>query len=204
MKLKLQSATLLFAALLVSAPLLHADEPAAAAAPAQEQAQAPQQMTPEQTRKIEQFQKLQGEVQALQQQLGDIHEATLKANPDLQKQRDELEKLVGEKMRAAGSDPDKDIEKIQGLQAKVQDDKLPEKEREQHFQAFSSALQAFQSIQEKAMQDEDVQAAQKKLDDDTKAAMQKQDPNTEKLIGDIRKKQEEMLSIRDSLMPAAH
>lgn len=194
------SYVLFAAALMATASFTHAEEPKAEAPAA---ATAPHGMSPEQAKQIEQFQALQNEARELQQQLGAIHEATLKANPELQQQRDDLEALIGGKMREAGSDPDKDMEKIQGLQAKMQDQNLPEAEREQHFREFSKTVESFQAAQEKVMQDKDVQAAQEKMENDTMAAMMKQDANTEKLIAQVREKQEAMMAIRDQLMPPA-
>lgn len=165
------------------------------------QPQQQQQLSPEQAEQVQKFQQLQAELQGLQKQLTAIQEKTLESNPELVEQQEAFEQLVREEMQASGLQPDQDVEQIQALQEKIKDSSLPEQERRGHYQQYRQAVMEFQQAQQQVMEKEAVQSAREELNQAMLTAMKSEDPKTEALLSDMRQTQEQMVEIRNSVMP---
>ncbi|WP_290651549.1 hypothetical protein [Aquisalimonas sp.] len=134
----------------------------------------------------------QMELQQIQQRLAEAQEQALEANPGLQAQREELEELVIRKMEEAGYDPDASMDTLESVQGRMQDESLSDEERQQMLQDAQEAQQDLQEAQQVAMQDEEVRQAQQAFQDDLMDAMREEEPETDELIEDFQRIQQEM------------
>lgn len=131
------------------------------------------------------------EIQNLGQELQQIQQETLEANPELAKERDELVTLMDTKMVEAGHDPSSSRDKIEELQGQLQGEELTESERQELGAELRQEMTTLQQAQGDVMQDQDVQAKRQSLNENLVAAMEEQDPKTEELISDLQTAQRE-------------
>ncbi|QIT57176.1 hypothetical protein HC341_07840 [Aquisalimonas sp. 2447] len=134
----------------------------------------------------------QMELQQIQQRLAEVQQQALEDNPGLEAQRDELEDLVVRKMEEAGYDPDSSMETLENVQGQIQDESLSDEERQQMLQEAQQAQQDLQEAQQVAMQDDEVVEAQQAFQDDLMDAMRDIEPDTDEMIEDFQRIQEEM------------
>lgn len=134
----------------------------------------------------------QMELQQIQQRLAEVQQQALEDNPGLEAQRDELEELVIRKMEEAGYDPDSSMETLENVQGQIQDESLSDEERQQMLQEAQQAQQDLQEAQQVAMQDDEVVEAQQAFQDDLMNAMRDIEPDTDEMIEDFQRIQEEM------------
>jgi chromosome segregation ATPase len=134
----------------------------------------------------------QKKMRDLRQQLGKIQQKALDNNPELKKQRSELQELMKSKVKSQVDGADQKMARLKEIRSKLQGDKdIPKAERKKLMQEFQKTAQTFQQAQQKAMQDPEVQKAQKQFRDDMRAAMKKEDPNTDQLIQDLQQARKE-------------
>lgn len=171
---------LLLAALVVLAPQSLAQQQSSPASPQANSSQLMQQIMMK-----------RAEIQQISQELQQIQESTMEANPGLAEQRDELVALVDSKMVEAGHDPDASREKIEDLQAQLKDSELSDTERQQLDQALRQEVGRMQQSQSMAMQQEDVSSQRDSLNEDLLAAMEEQNPETPELISQLQSAQQE-------------
>jgi hypothetical protein len=171
---KLAKTTLLVSALVISSAALAAG-PAAApgAAPSPNHPQA----TPAE---------LQLQARTLQQKLASIQQKVLAANPKLAEQRKALGKLIVTAMKDQGATPKKDSDRLDELKKQISKPGVTQKQRSDIIQEARTIQQRLRQAQQKAMQNEDVQKAQKKYTQDLVVAMKAQDANTDKLFQNLQ------------------
>jgi uncharacterized coiled-coil DUF342 family protein len=157
---------------------------------------AAQQLNPEQQKMLQQFQQARQQTQQLQQQLGEIQKQTLAENPKLMKQQEAFRELLIDTMRDNGQQPEKKLDELESLQAKIQDNSRPEQERQQLFRKFQQQNQVFAQAQREALQTESVQEAQERLNKAILTAMKDQNPKTEQLIQKMNQARQQMMQIR--------
>jgi len=131
------------------------------------------------------------EIQNLGQELQQIQQETLEANPELAKQRDELVTLMDTKMVEAGHDPSASRDKIEELQGQLQGEELTKSERQELGTELRQEMTTLQQAQGNVMQDQEVQAKRQSLNEDLVSAMEEQNPKTEELISDLQSAQRE-------------
>lgn len=142
------------------------------------------------------LQDAQKKVRDLSQQIGDIQKKAMEANPELQKQREDLRSLLKEKMEAKGHTPDQNIDRMKEIRKQLSESKdLPKSERQKLMQEFQNTARTFRQAQKEAMQDPEVQKARQAFQDDLMAAMKKEDPKVEQLIQDLRQARQEFQSL---------
>lgn len=134
----------------------------------------------------------QMELQQIQQRLAEVQQEALEENAGLQAQREELEELVISKMEEAGYDPDASMETLENVQGQIQDESLSDEERQQMLQDAQQAQQDLQEAQQAAMQDDEVIEAQQAFQDDLMEAMREIEPDTDEMIEDFQRLQQEM------------
>jgi hypothetical protein len=179
---------------IVAAPLALAESAATPPAAGSEQ------LTADQQQMVMQFQQHQQKMQQLQQQLGEIQQAAMKKNPKLEEQQEDYRQLVLKTMRDNGAKPEQKIEKLESLQAKVQDDSLSEDKRRAAYMEFQQENQSFTQAQRQAMQSSKVQEAQQNLNQAILTAMIDHNPQTEGLIMQMQQAQQQMMQIRQRAM----
>ncbi|WP_405242055.1 hypothetical protein [Lentisalinibacter salinarum] len=149
---------------------------------------------------IQKVQAKRAEIQQLNQQLMQIQEKTIEANPELAKQRDDLISFVDEKMAETGYDAEAARGRIEELQGEMQSGELSAEEQQQNRQQLRQEMTSMQQAQGQIMQDEEFQAKREALNENLVAAMQEQDPQTDELISRLQTAQQEYQQLAQQAM----
>ena len=178
---KATMATLLSAALFAAGPV------------AAQSAQGPEGGAPQPKAKGDpELRNAQKKVRDLRQKLGKIQQKAMENNPELKKQRKDLQSLMKEKVKAQVDGADQKMARLKEIRQKLRNNKdIPKAERQKLMKEFQQTSQGFQQAQQKAMKDPEVQKAQKQFRKDMRAAMKKEDPNADQLIQDLQQARKE-------------
>jgi len=117
--------------------------------------------------------------------LQQIHEETIKSNPQLAAEQEKFEKQVRTAVQKQGYDVDKGQKRVQEMAQKLQSDDLSDSERQAVMKDFQAERQQMVQARDAALQKPEIQSAGEKLQKDTLAAMKKQDGQTAKLLDDM-------------------
>ena len=153
---------------------------------------APQTATPEQNKQMQEIQGVHAEYMALQKRLSQIQQDTLQAQPELQKQEQAWHDLILAKMSNNGKNAQEDMAEIKKIEEKLRSGETPESDRQALMSDYQKKAVAFRDAQAQAMQNPEVQAAQKKLSDAIVTAMKEKDPQTEQLIEQMKQKEQQL------------
>jgi hypothetical protein len=149
-------------------------------------------LTPEQ---MQELQELQQKMHAVGQQLNEIRQKTLEAEPKLQKQQDEYRALLFKTMKGQGNDPDLALARMREIEEQVQDQDLAEDKRKQLIMEYQEKDAQLQQAGHDAIQDKGVHKAAEKLSQATIIAMREQNPKTGELLQEMEKVRKEMQQI---------
>lgn len=129
---------------------------------------------------------LQQQAQALQQKIVSIQQNALQANPELETQRAELEKMVLAAMREQGAAPQQDSKRLDELKQQISQPGLTDEERMQIAQEAQAIQNRLQQAQQKVMQNQNVLEAQEAFREDMIIAMNDENANTESLMEELQ------------------
>lgn len=155
---------------------------------------------------MEKMTKIQERAREVQQELQNIDKKAREANPDIQKLEDKLMDIYREKLDKYGYPSEKELEKLQEMQKRLQGGDVDEAERQKLTQQFNEEVAKIQEARQKAQSDSQVIDAQKSLENVRTKAMSKIDPKTEKLqseMEDIQSKLEELRGELQKIMQGA-
>jgi hypothetical protein len=144
-----------------------------------------------------QMQEAQRKVMELGQQLNQIEQKAVEANPELQQQREEFQSLLMETMKEQGAEPQKRIDRLEEIQPRLS--QAQGEERRNLMQEFRQEQQSLMQAQRQAMQQEEVKQARQELQENTFNAMKEQNPETEQIIKDLRAAQREAMNARGGM-----
>lgn len=134
----------------------------------------------------------QSELQQIQQELLTIQQRTLDANPQLQKQRKDLESMATKAMEDEGYDPDALVQTLDSSQETLQDESASDDKRMQALEEAQQAQQELQQAQQAALQNEKVAQAHRDFQSDLMTAMREEDPKVDDLIKRFEQIQQDM------------
>ncbi|SRR6056297_420047 len=149
---------------------------------------------------IQQVQAKRAEIEQINQQLMQIQENTIEANPELAQQRDDLISFVDDKMAETGYDAEAARGRIEKLQGEMQSGELSTEEEQQHRQQMRQEMTSMQQAQGQIMQDEEFQQKREALNENLVAAMQEQNPQTDELISRLQTAQQEYQQLAQQAM----
>lgn len=129
----------------------------------------------------------------LRRQLGQIEAKAIKSNPGLVKKQHAFRAQLISVMKKNGKDPQAMIASIRSLSKQMQDKKISASKRQQLLGKARKTEMELLGAERKAMQDPKIQTASKDLRNATLAAMRKVNPNTDKLIGQMRTVQQQIM-----------
>jgi predicted RNA binding protein with dsRBD fold (UPF0201 family) len=175
-----------------TAPQPQDTSPAAAPDSGKQTQATPPAMTPEQSKQMEEIKNVHAEYMGLQKRIMEIQQETLKSHPELEKEEQSLRDLVLAKMSSTGKSAKDDMEEIIKLEEKLRSGETPAEERETLMRDYQTKAVAFRKAQSEAMNNPEVQAAQKKLMGDIMTAMKEKDPQVEKLMQEMQEKQQQL------------
>jgi len=140
--------------------------------------------------------KLQQQYVQVRGQLSQIEAKAVKTDPGLVKKREAFRQQLIGVMKKNGDDPQPMIASLKSLGQQLQDTKLPTSKRKEALAKAQQTQMALLAAERKAMQDPKLQASRKDLNDSTLAAMRKIDPNTDKLMGELRSIEQQVMKAR--------
>lgn len=149
---------------------------------------------------MQQIQAKRMEIERVNQQLMEIQRAAMEANPELAQQRDDLISLVDTKMGEAGYNTEAGRQRIEKLQSDMQSGDLSAEEQEANRQALRQEMGSMQQAQGQVMQDEEFQSRREALNENLVEAMEKQSPETEGLIAQLERLQQEYRQLAQQAM----
>lgn len=132
-----------------------------------------------------------GEMQEMQQRLSQIQRQAFENNPQLQEQAEELENLFIRTMEDAGYDPENGLDRLDAIQARMQDESVTDDERQAMLEEAQEIQMELQEGQQVAMQDQAVIDAQTEFEEDLMDAMRAEDPETDELISRFEQMQQQ-------------
>ncbi|MCK8515563.1 hypothetical protein M0534_04370 [Methylonatrum kenyense] len=132
-----------------------------------------------------------GEMQEMQQRLSEIQRQAFENNPQLQEQAEELENLFIRTMEDAGYDPENGLDRLDAIQAQMQDEGVSDDERQAMLEEAQEIQMELQEGQQVAMQDQAVIDAQTEFEEDLMDAMRAEDPETDDLISRFEQMQQQ-------------
>ena len=133
----------------------------------------------------------QQEFQQLQQRLMTIQQQAFENNPQLQDQAESLENLFIRTMEEAGYDPENGLDRLDAIQAEMQDESLSDDQRQAMLEEAQEIQMQLQEGQQVAMQDQAVIDAQTEFEEDLMDAMRAEDPETDELINRFEQMQQQ-------------
>lgn len=120
------------------------------------------------------------------QQLKQIHDKTVRNNPQLAKEQQQFQDQVKGAIKKQGYDIKDGQKHMQSMAKKLQSGNLSDKQRKQVMQNFQQERQKMVKARNAALSQPDVQKSGQKLESDTIAAMKKQNPKTPQLISEMK------------------
>ena len=183
------SGTFLLAMFLATAPIVSQAQPG--------MAQQQMQLTAEQKQLVNELQQAQMKFQETEAIIRKLEEKTINQSKSLQTQRDELDKLVSNKMNSGGYNAKKEAQELQAIMQKYQ--KAKEKPSQDVIADFQKRQMKLQQKQAAAMQDPEVQKAINDFNDAMMVEAKKIDPNTDALLARLKSQIEKVQSIRQKM-----
>ena len=132
----------------------------------------------------------------VRRQLSQIEAKAVKSDVGLVKKREAFRQQLVDVMKKNGDDPKPMIASLKSLGKQLQDSKLPASKRKEVLTKARQTQMALATAERKAMQDPKLQASRKDLQNATLAAMRKIDPNTDKLVGEMRSIEKQVMKAR--------
>lgn len=145
-----------------------------------------------------QTQSLMKDYRADAKQLKQIHDKTMKANPDLAKQQDQFQAQVKSAVEDHGYNVDQGQKRMQSMAKKLQDDDTSKDEKSKTMKKFQAERQKMMKARKAAMNDPKVKKAGEKLENDTISAMKKQNSKTDDLLSDMKSKRSKLQAAKPS------
>lgn len=162
------------------------------------QATAPQAMSAEQRQQVQAFRQTRQEMIELQQKLNKIQQETVEAHPELKEQQDAFGELLLAEMKSKGHTPEQDLARLKEMRDELRSEGTPKEERQQLMVEFQQKAQAYKKAQQEALQSEKVKKARGELVQAITTAMRERNPETDKLLEELRQKQQKLMEIRKS------
>jgi regulator of replication initiation timing len=180
----------------VAAPLVLAAAPAAA------QMQGPETAPGAQRGLIQAVMAKRAEIQEINQQLALIRETAIEENPALAAEQEAFAEKVEAEMADAGLEPQQRRETLESIVSRLQDEALPQQERQRLAQEYRQEVSELQQAQAQLMGENDaLRAEQAALGEKLREAMQAEDPQTETLIAQLQSAQQEYRELAGQIRP---
>jgi hypothetical protein len=134
----------------------------------------------------QQTQKLMQEYRQDAQQLKQIHEKTIKANPQLAKEQNQFQTQVKKAVKKNGYNVEQGQKRMQAMAKKLQSKNTSDDEKSATMKKFQAERQKMLKARDAALQDPAIQKSGKQLEQDTITAMKKQNSKTGELLSDMQ------------------
>ncbi|MGD2081496.1 MAG: hypothetical protein PVF91_00925 [Chromatiales bacterium] len=144
---------------------------------------------------IQAYKEAQQTLAELQERVARIRDSVLEDNPGLRQQGQEFKELVASKIDDRGFDLEDAAEKLKSIRQKLQDEALPEDEKQQLFSEFEQIQRDLIEVRNEVLQDTTVQKARTQLQEDLVTAMREEEPDLDELMSQMEQAREEMMQI---------
>ncbi len=122
----------------------------------------------------------------LKQDLKTIQDAAIEKNPDLKKQQEALQLLVQETLQENLETAGLDLENIKQMQQDLQQEDMPQNEKEQLAAEFRQKVQAYSRVQRETMTDENITEKTNAFRDGLEKAMKKENPQSGEMMEELK------------------
>ncbi len=146
---------------------------------------------------------MQQKIQRMQEigkKLQSVQKETLQDNPELQKERDELDSLVQDTM-------DQNMEKhnvskkgLKSLQSKMQGKDMAPGQKKELRNQWQEKISSYRQARTETMSNEQIQEKQEAFREDMIKAMEKKEPKTKEMIQELESLQQEMQAMQQQMM----
>lgn len=126
------------------------------------------------------------------QQLKQIHDQTVKSNPQLAKEQQQFEQQVKQAVKKQGYNVDSGEKRMQKYAQQLQSKDISDDKRKAVMKKFQAERAQLVKARNAAMQQQDIQQAGKQLQQHTISAMNKQNGKTDQLIADMKDKRTQL------------
>jgi signal recognition particle GTPase len=150
-------------------------------------------ITPQMTRK-----KLVQRFQTLRQELSQIQQKAMEEHTELQQEQKDLQSAIRKSMESNLAEENVDVERLQELQAKLQDSELAKKKKQSLEQEFKEQVNAYQRARAKTARNEKIQAKQEAFRESMLSAMNEVNPQADEIIQEMQALQHQMKFIKQS------
>lgn len=135
------------------------------------------------------------EMEKIQQDLLQIQEAALEANPDLRKEAEALQDTLLEAMRAEGFDPMQSLNRMEKLERELQSGAADAEKRPDLIAELRREQRQLMQAEQAALERENVRKAREQFMDNLMAAMRKENPRTDDLMASLKDKNAQLQEI---------
>lgn len=127
-----------------------------------------------------------------------IQDKVLEENPDLQKQKEEFEAMLDEKMEQNLSQEGVDKNRMQQIRSKLSKGDLKEQKKKELEKEYRQQIQSYRKARIKTMQDKDIQEQREDLVKKILAKMKIEDPKTEEMLQELQSLNKKMKKLQQN------
>ncbi|HBO14174.1 MAG TPA: hypothetical protein DD491_15405 [Halieaceae bacterium] len=149
---------------------------------------------------MQRLQEKRDRLDELNEQLMALQQQAIDANPDLASEREALQDYVEAGMKDAGYNVAEGRERVEELQAELEDDSLSTGEQQESRQALRAELGEMREAQQQVMNGDEFKAKRNALNEGVLAAMEEQDPEVRTLLAELQRAQAEYQLMAQQIM----
>ena len=149
---------------------------------------------------VQQLQEKRNRLDELNEQLMALQQQAIDANPDLASEREALQDYVEAGMKDAGYNVAEGRERMEDLQADLEDDSLSQGEQQESRQALRAELGEMREAQQQVMAGDEFKEKRNALNEGVLAAMEEQNPEVRTLLAELQRAQAEYQLMAQQIM----
>jgi len=149
---------------------------------------------------MQRLQEKRDRLDELNEQLMALQQQAIDANPDLASEREALQDYVEAGMKDAGYNVAEGRERVEELQADLENDSLSTSEQQESRQALRAELGEMREAQQQVMNGDEFKAKRNTLNEGVLAAMEEQDPEVRTLLAELQRAQAEYQLMAQQIM----
>ena len=149
---------------------------------------------------MQRLQEKRARLDELNEQLMALQQQAIDANPDLASEREALQDYVEAGMKDAGYNVAEGRERMEALQADLENDALSTAEQQESRQALRAELGEMREAQQQVMAGDEFKDKRNALNEGVLAAMEAQDPEVRTLLAELQRAQAEYQLMAQQIM----
>jgi chromosome segregation ATPase len=146
---------------------------------------------------------MQQKIQRMQEigkKLQSVQEKTLKENPELQNERDELDSLVQGTMDQNMEKHNVSKKELKSLQSKMQGKDMASGQKKELRNQWQEKISSYRQARTETMSNEQIQEKQETFRENMIEAMEEKEPKTKEMLKELEGLQQEMQAMQQQMM----